>query len=820
MNYILFLLALLLSSPVMAQNSTGATSVDNFYSIDDFSGGLKSHVTPYLVSKNSATIAQNVRFNSRFGALVKRPKMLQLSACRAFAVKSLYRYYKSDATKYSIETSSTFMDTINDTTGACTNLATGLSDSKRWTWITYKDVAIGTNGTDRAKKWDGKTQSTANTDASRTAGDLVADLGAPFAEQNTGSALDASSWYQYKVAFYDGTTYKFSNARSNPLLTGSSVRDITLTDIPLGPTGTTARVIYRTVGDASRAAVIADTSFYKVATISDNTTRTYNDSIDDGTILADAAPTWATASAGINVTPPYAKYSLIHKERLFFANDPSGTVSGKSTMYWSDTLNPDYFNFNTDYEVIRPDDGDQITTIKNNPAAVIIGKEGTWSKLYTDASSDSSLWSISAPLSFIGCIAPYSAVDSPQGILYLGRHGIYSFNGSSSSLVSDVVTDKVRDILATNQTEVAGIYYDNQYLLSYTSSSTGSGYNDRVLILDVTRNNYVEDTKNVDSWASFDSGTDFGTLYSGSSTTDGKVYAHSGSFNDLVYRYKSQFDLGVTSDTVVRGTQEEPYLTLGWGQTWEQVSGAWNAQGSSTWLVKALSGTWTSPAIQISATTLDKIYWNENLGSYGNVTFAVRLASSEGGISGASWSSEYSSPSGSDISGLTANTWIQIRATLTSSVYTETPELYLEDSFVFHMTYQQDGSSTAETAILSVWKSGFTEMGSSEHPNRIKEIQVYYEGTSGTLTMGFENDSGTTNTFDINLSVTPSASTTDAYFGNATEKIYAYIPLVGDNVNWNGRKWRISVSEGGATEFKINRIVVRTDVGSYVTFKK
>lgn len=801
---------------VAADNPISSVSTDNFYDITDFSGGLKSHYSTYLTPKNASTISQNVRYNKRYGSLVKRDKMLQLSACRSFAVKSLYRYYKSDATKYSIETSSTFMDYIADSTGSCTALASGLSDSKRWNWVTYKDVAIGTNGTDRPKKWDGKILSTANTDGARTAGDLITELGAPFTELNTGSDLEASKWYQYKVAYYDGSVYKFSTARSNPILTGSSVLNITLTDIPLGPTGTTARMIYRTLGQTSRANVIADTTYYKVATISDNATRTYNDAIADATIAGDAAPTWATVSAGINVSPPYAKFSLINRERLFLANDISGTIAGKSTIYWSDVLNPDYFNFNTDYEVIRPDDGDQITVIKSiDGRGISVGKEGTWSKFYTDAINTAD-WTIGEPFSFQGCIAPYSAVNTTTGLIYLGRHGLYTLSSNGSELISDVVTDVTRDILETNQNEVSGIYQDNQYHMAYTSKATGSGFNDRVLILDIVRNSYTQDIKNIDSWANFESGTDFGTLYSGSSTTDGKVYAHSGQFEDLVYRYKSQLDTGTYTATYSGGTEEEPFLSLGWDKTWTTVTGTWASQGSSTWLIQNNTGTWVSPPIQIDASSLSKIYWNEDLGANGNVTFAIKTADTSGNLGVASYSSEFTNPSGSNISAVTPNHWIQIRATLTSANYTETPSIILQDSFLFHLQYQKEGT-TAETSILSVWKSGYSDLGSSESPNRIKEVQLYYEGTVGTMTITFENDAGTTYSFPVDLSILPSASTTDQYYGNSTEKIYVFIPPITDS--WSGRKWRITVSEGGSTSWKVNRIVIRKDTNSYVTFK-
>ena len=808
---LLIILILLIASPVQAQDATGAVAKDKWFGIEDFSKGLKSHISPYLIPNGGSTLSQNVRYNKRYGSLAKRDKMLQLSACRAFPVKSLFRYYKSDATKYAIETSSTFMDYITDATGSCINLTTGLSDSKRWNWVTYKDVAIGTNGTDRPKKWDGKLTVTANTDAARTAGDLVAELGAPFAELNTGTDLDSAAWYIYKVAFYDGTTYKFSNARSNPILTGSTVYNITLTDIPIGPSGTTSRIIYRTEGQASRALVLASTSWYKVATIADNTTRTYNDAITDVTILLDPAPTWATVSAGINVSPPYGKYSLIHKERLFIANDISGTTSGKSTLYWSDVFNPDYLNTPTDYEVIRPDDGDQITAIRNDPTGILIGKETSWSKFYTDASSSAN-WTIGAPFSSIGCIAPYSVANTQTGIIFLGRHGLYTLNGQSVELISDSVTDIIRDILATNQNEIVGIWSDNEYNMAYTSSSSGAGENDRVLILDLIRNSYTQDTKNIDSWADFESGNDFGTLYSGSSLTDGKVYAHSGAFDDLIFRYKSQFTAGTKSNVYIGGDQENPYVQLGWDETWATVAGAWSGQGSSTWLVESNTGTWTSSAIEINATALDKIYWNETLGSAGDVTFAVKLASTEGGLGAASYSSEFTNPSGSDISGVTANSWIQIRASFSTSDYTLSPQINLEDNFVFHMTYQKV-ASTGETSILSMWRSGFSDLGCSENPNRIKEIQVFYEGTSGTLNLAYENDSGTSYDFDIDLSVLPSASATDTYFGNSTEKYFDHIPTI--EVPRTGRKWRFTTTESGATAWKINRILVRTDCGAY-----
>ncbi|MEA2036128.1 MAG: hypothetical protein U9O94_01365 [Nanoarchaeota archaeon] len=812
---ILTIFLCLLCSVSSAQIS--AISTDNFYVIDDFSGLLKSHVSAYLMPKNSAVQALNVRGNEKYGTLAKRSKMLLLGSDASDPIKSLFRHYISDDTKHTIATYSTNVAIVDDS-GTNTLLYASGSDAKRWSFVTYKDFLIGMNGTDNSKKWDGETTTTADTDGSRTAGDLLTDLGAPFAELNTGTNLDASSWYQYKISYYDGTNYTYSNARSNPILTGATVYNIYLTDVPLGPDGTTHRYIYRTLGGADRATVVADTTFYLVGTLSDNSTRVFADTVTDNTADDDSAPTWSTSSGGTNVSPPKGKLALINTERLFIANDPSAefqALGGQSTIYWSEALNPDYFNYNVDYELIRPDDGDDITFIKNVLGVLTIGKTRSINKFYTTASSSSS-WTVSDPFSTDGCVAMYSAVETPLGIIYLGRYSIHRFNGQNSSVISDVVTDKVRDILATNVGEVAGIYHDNRYLMSYTSESSGASNNDRVLILDTVRNSYYMDTKSIDSFANFDSGTDFGTLYSGSSEDDGNIYAHGGAFSRLVYRYKSQLEGGTVDSIRVTGSEDDPEIILGNDDKWSESTDTWADSGLKTWMIDSLTGYWSSEVILVNATEYDKIYWNERLKSTGDVTFAIRSAANTPDTLTATYSSEFSDPSGSDISGETANTYVQIRGTLTSGLYTETPKVFLEDAFVIRMTYKKEGT-TGETAINAVWQSGKTDLGAGNLPTRIKELQIYYEGTEGTLNFKFQNMQGDSYDFDIDLSVDPTTDENDTYFGTNSNKIYVHIPS-NQNIP-NGRHWDFTVTENGTETWTIDRIAIRLDVNSYTTFK-
>ncbi|GAF79532.1 unnamed protein product, partial [marine sediment metagenome] len=275
-------------------STSGYCQHDEVYVIDDFSKMLQSHISPYLLPKNAATEARNVRSNSQYGSLSKRPPTMLYGSLGSFAITSIHRFYKSDDTDYLIGTGSTFIMLGDDDGGDPIVLRDLLTTGLWWDWITYKDRAIGCNGTNMCQKYDGKTTTTANTDGARTANILTADLGAPFAELNAGSNLDADAWYQYKMMFTDGTTTWYSEAVSNPILTGSSVQNITLTDIPLGPSGTTFRNIYRTEGQSARAD-LASATFKLIVdeTISGNTSQTYNDAIADTSM---EGTTWSTTS--------------------------------------------------------------------------------------------------------------------------------------------------------------------------------------------------------------------------------------------------------------------------------------------------------------------------------------------------------------------------------------------------------------------------------------------------------------------------------------------------------------------------------------------
>jgi hypothetical protein len=795
------------------------------YKILSFEGGLNTQVSSWLIKENQSTTAQNIRFNKTYGAIANRNAMLSYGDCGSSAITSMHRYYNSSGTQALLTTGSTNMYVGNDNAGTFTTIEESLTDGKRWTWVTYQDVAIGCNGYDNNIKYDGKTTTTANTDGARTANALTAELGAPFAELDTGTDLDASSWYQYKVAFYDGSTYSYSTAKSNPILTGSSVHNIALTDIPLGPSGTTHRYIYRTLGNASKAAVEADTTYYLVGTLSDNSTTTFADDVDDTTAAGDSPPTWSTVSAGNDATPPTGKFCIIHDERLFVA----GNTTNASYLYWSDEYNPDYFSL-TDYEAIREDDGDEITFIRTLLGILIVGKENTIQKFYTDSTNDVN-WYASDPMSFTGCPAPYSVSNSPLGILYLGRKGIYRFTGHASKLISDAITPEIEDISSSALDDVVGIYWKNEYQLAYTSTEVGGTKNDRVIVYDIIRNAYSLDHKNVNCFGTFNAGDDVGVLYSGSSDTDGTIYAHEGSNNIFRKRYKSEFDAGTADDVAITGTETAPELSIGWDctiDTWLTELQTKDANISTlddivTYLPNATidrpdtDGSWESPVYEINASSLVELYWTEELGLTGDIT--IQLRCSDDSSSMGSYGTEYTDPNGSDLSSETAAQYIQFKINLETTNSSYSPEISVRDGYLFKMTYLKQGS-TYESDFTSVWESGWTDFGIPMLNKYLAKMIVHYTGDTGTLTISYWNARGDIDrSFDIDLSQEPffEEDAGHKYEGTSDHKIYTYyFPYNSSTDAPIGQWWRFKTEYTGTDEYTVQRIEMVIEPQEYV----
>lgn len=810
------LLVLSITSGVTAEERMG------FYTLLMAPKGQNSHISDYFTPREQASETLNVRVNDKYMALAKRSAMTIYGQPESSAITGLYRYYTSDVNKYLIVGSTTKLWVGNDGNGTFQQIGQGFTEGQRWTFANFQDVLIAANGAEYPIKYDGNLSVTANTDGHRTAGDLVADLGAPFAELNTGANLDAEKWYQYKVAYYDGANYYYSNSRSNPIKTGATVNDVTLTGIPLGPVGTTTRYIFRTEGQADRTTLVGlGNSGYKlVGSIANNTAKTYNDAVADGS-LTTAYDSWISSNGAFEVTPPKGQYLLIHRERLWTARTPTE----KSTAFYTPVSRLEYFDPNAYFD-IRADDGDEITGITEFLGILTVFKTRTIQKIYTDQPSDS-YWSVSAPFSFIGTPSPHSIAATPEGIYYYGREGIYKFTGQNSQLISDAVTDEIRDILESNAENIVGFYYKNEYHFSYTSEELGGTHNNRVLVYDIVRDAYVKDSKNINVFAALNSGTDFGVLYSGDSSGNGNVYINETTTDLLLKRYKSEIQAGTYDDTRSSGALNDghPHLPTGTEKnstielSWDYTIDTWDAAGATIDDLRSVytsaiidrpdtSGTWTSEIYKIDAVYATKLVWNENLGQYGDVTWDIRFCD-DAACSGESFTTGFTNPAGSDLTALTANTWVQLRANLSTSNIQYTPNLFVKNGYMFKLFYNKSGANR-ESSFLSVFDSGWKDLENPYAEKHLWRIDVYYSGSIGTINVQYKNIEGDVDkNFDIDLEMDPEADIRDEYIGTEEGKIYRHWTGMNtaDDPSAIGMDWKFIVTdESNDSDFKVHKI--------------
>ena len=767
------------------------------FEYDDMSGGLNSKLSPYSLPKQQGDIVENLRFDDQLNSLTKRDStVVACSVDNAGPVTGLHRFYMKDGTKITMSMHGNKIVTCNDSTGVATDILSVSSSDQKWDCLTWHDLAICTDGVNQPIKYDGS-----STSATYLGSALATDAG-------EGAGPDGT--YTYKVLCYS-TTYKhILDQASNPVTVVDN--DIDLTMIPICPdtiTGesTIGRMIYRSENTGAGTYKLVSDVGDSLGTIPNNTAVTTTDSDADGALGA------AYPSGDETVTPPKGRYIALHKNRLWLGNNQTYP----SRLYYGEDSSHDYFS-STEYMNIRPNDGDEITFVKNVLGVLTVAKNNTIQKIDTRLDDPSADWAISDPFSFVGCQAPYSAINTDQGIMYLGNNGIYVFTGQYSQLISDAVTPEIRDIQPSNFPNVWSAYYKNSYYMAYTSIATGASVNDKILVVDLIDKSFSIDTFGVNVFHVFSSGTDVEALYSGGSG-DGNVYAHTETVKGILHNQHSDFT-GTFDDmryipTTAGGDADDPVFDLSWTATLDSVTDAnWvgTIDGISTSIIDRpdFDGNYTSQYLTVEATTFDKLYWNESLPiDGGDITFDMRTGSSTTDTATASWTLGFSNSAGSDISNVTGDTIMQYRVNMTTDTITQTPLLVKESNYVVWVTYNIAGT-TNETGIPIRWRSGWLDYGYPGYVKELRKVYVYYdwnENTSGTLTL----------TFTGRGAGLPQAITeTDTFTIDLLEYPDYYIEYFPDG-NLIGELIRLEISETSLNPIKIQKIIVVYDVQGDLT---
>ncbi len=520
----------------------GLTKPESVFFIKNFEG--QDTATKDLSLTNKGDIAQNCRFNVEVGSVTKRSTIAYYNvSADPDPIQSIYRYYTTTGSQYLLQINGNNLRVGNDSNGTFSTIHTFSSSSGyRFSAVTYNDLCVVSTGQDNMIQTDGVVA----WELGSCKAALVADAG---------GSVTAGAHY-YAVTFTVSGSDVINGALSNTVTADASHTKVALSNIPLGPTGTTARKIYRTAAGGSTLKLLT--------TLADNYTTTYTDNTADGSL-------GATMGAVNNDMP---KGALLHleQERLFVTRDPNWP----NTIYYSEQYLPHYIpTGSTDlstmaasdaYDIIGGGDNDEITGIANYLGVTHIFKQNSIRPYYVSGTPDT--WSLGNIVSTQGCPSPYSIVTTPYGIVYEGWDYFYVYNGNFSLPYITEFSIK-NNILAARLPLTCAIYHQGMYIAAYTDANLGHQYHDRVLIYDMvnkqmsidkggprTTGGYV----NINCFASAMGGTDEGQLFAGDSIA-GHVYKYDRRPDVVNYRTKTDFDTGTYGGSSVIGSETNPVLT-------------------------------------------------------------------------------------------------------------------------------------------------------------------------------------------------------------------------------------------------------------------
>jgi hypothetical protein len=517
----------------------------------------------------------------------------------------LYRFYTSTGVIKFVGVHGTSCYVGDDATGTWTAIRTSLTEGKRISFETYKDQVIMSNGFDAPFVYDGSSDN------------VTWELGSCKAVLGTGAGnLDPSATYYYAISFDSDTVN--SGAVSNTVTTDGSNQQIELTNIPLGPVGTTNRKIWRTNGDGS--------TLFLIDEIINNTQTTYTDNIADTDTTVLTTGTRGDPFASVTDSIPLGSILKIHRERLFISGDP--TYPNK--IYYSAVYLPHYIlqNTNDDFMEISPEDNDEIMGIPIQLGVMICIKKNTIRKIHVtnpQSGADPSTWYADDPISFLGSPAQWSITQTPRGIIFLGWDHWYTYDGSGVKIIIDEFDTK--EILSATYSDVVGFWHKGIFLAAYSDITIAAQYHNRIM-----RYNFKREALAIDFWTSstvagancFAAKTgddETGELYFGDSL-NGLVVKDKESEEAYRLRTKTEANAGGQTDVFIGGTENSPYIEIG-------------DIASATTIPDNICILWDS------ASTTPGTGWTEITGFDGRFinisTSAVGTTSDAVGISGTNW---------------------------------------------------------------------------------------------------------------------------------------------------------------------------------------
>jgi hypothetical protein len=285
-----------------------------------------------------------------------------------------------------------------------TVLKTGLTINTYFNFVVFYDEVFITNGVDKPQVFGGGLTYTW-------------DMGSPIACTATavaGAGVTAGT-HSYKITFTTASGESSGGVKSNVVTTSGGNLQVDLTNIEIGPAGTTKRTIYRTIaGDTGNHLFVVE--------IADNTTITYSDNKADGDLGA-ASPTDSLAFLPSDWQGSWPKHMIKHGKSGNNCLVAWGVEAYPNRLYFSENGLADFSNGN----VVAMN----ILTDKIVAVAEFVGQLIVFSQdkafIVNDTDTDIANWTYSTASWDGGCAHQNLLVRLPNDLAVMSEEGnIYS----------------------------------------------------------------------------------------------------------------------------------------------------------------------------------------------------------------------------------------------------------------------------------------------------------------------------------------------------------------------------------------------------------
>lgn len=229
------------------------------------------------------------------------------------------------------------------------------------------------------------------------------------------------------------------------IVTENKYSTIDLTDIPISTDpATVARNIYRTVAGGSE--------YLFVATINDNVTTTYSDTLDDSSLGVSTPP--ELGQFNDNSPPPFGAIAKTWKRTVFMAGDPINP----NVLYFSSDDEPESFPIINGFELDTP-----ITGIFETSLGLIVTTETDYWRVIGDNPD----YFVDKVRKGMGNLGFRSCGEARLFGWATDRDGVRLFDLRDTNKITDIIRDKFDDFERTNLEHIWTVHSRSRSLMLF-----------------------------------------------------------------------------------------------------------------------------------------------------------------------------------------------------------------------------------------------------------------------------------------------------------------------------------------------------------------